>query len=394
MLIKKRDGRTEDVKLEKIVKRIQVQSKGLKNVEPLLVASKVVGGVYDGVTSKELDELAIKTAANLAATHYEYDTLAARLSVSVLHKETSGSFSQVVEQLYDRKDCYGRSRPAVSEDFIKIVRKHHAVFDSAIIHQRDFEFDYLALETLKKSYLQKDNNKIIERPQFLWMRVAIGIHGKDINSALDTYEKLSKKLFTHATPTLFNAGTVKPQLASCFLLHMHDDSIEGIFKTISDCAKISQMAGGIGVHVHNIRSAGSFIYGTGGYSNGLVPMLRVLNSVSLYVDQCFSGKSPVYTSKGWKPIEIVEEGDKVLSSNGDFNVVKERKNFDYSGDLVTIMVGSQKIDVTPEHIFLCVREADHLTDVEIKEKIKRSLLELEWVTANDILKTDVVLGIK
>lgn len=283
--IKKRDGREEEVDLDKINKRIKVQARGLKNVDPMLIVPKVIAGIHDSVTTKELDDLAIKTSANLITTHPEYDTLAMKLVVSSLHKETSGSFFEVMESLYNRKDNYGKARPAVSDDFIKVVRKNKSVLDSEIVHSRDYLFDYLGISTLFKSYLNKLNNKVVERPQYMWLRVAIGIHGKDIESAIDTYHKLSQKYFTHATPTLFNAGAFRPQLASCFLLHMHDDSVEGIYKTLSDCAKISQLAGGIGVHVHNIRSAGSPIYGTGGISNGLVPMLRVYNATAGYIDQ-------------------------------------------------------------------------------------------------------------
>jgi len=285
MQVIKRDGRKEDVRLEKIVKRIQVQSRGLKNVDVMSIASKVIAGLYESVTTSELDGLAIKTAASMATNHYEYDVLAGRLTISVLHKETKTSFSQVMEDLFTRKDSFGKDRPAVSEEFIKTVRKHKAVLDSSIVYTRDYEYDYLACETLKKSYLQRIGGKIVERPQHMLMRVAIGIHGKDINTAIDTYEKLSKKLFTHATPTLFNAGTAKPQLASCFLVHIAEDSINGIFKSLTDCAKISQLAGGLGIHHHIIRATGSPIYGTNGVSNGLVPMLRVYNAMAGYIDQ-------------------------------------------------------------------------------------------------------------
>jgi len=244
MQIVKRDGRLEEVKLEKITRRVKAQTKGLKNVDAMTIATKVIAGLYDGVSTRELDDLATKTAANLATTHPDYDTLAARLLVSVLHKETKGSFSEVMEDLYKRTDSFDRPRPAVGKDFIKVVRKHKKAIDAEIVYKRDYGFDYLGLQTLKRSYLQKIDGQIVERPQHMWMRVALGIHGKDIVSALDTYEKLSKKMFTHATPTLFNAGTAKPQLASCFLLHMDDDSIDGIYKTLTDCAKISQLAGG------------------------------------------------------------------------------------------------------------------------------------------------------
>jgi len=285
MQIVKRDGRLEEVKLEKITRRVKAQTKGLKNVDAMSIATKVIAGLYDGVSSRELDDLAIKTAANLATTHPDYDKLAARLSVSVLHKETKGSFSTVMEDLSKRTDTFDRPRPAVGEDFMRVVRKHKKAIDAEIVYKRDYEFDYLGLQTLKRSYLQKIDGQIVERPQHMWMRVAIGIHGKDIVAALDTYEKLSKKMFTHATPTLFNAGTAKPQLASCFLLHMDDDSIDGIYKTLTDCAKISQLAGGIGIHIHNIRAAGSPIYGTNGKSNGIVPMLRAYNATAGYIDQ-------------------------------------------------------------------------------------------------------------
>jgi len=270
MQIIKRDGHKEDIKLDKIAKRIKVQAKGLKNVDPMLIVPKVISGICEGISTRELDDLAIKTSASLITTHPEYDTLAARLVVSCLHKETSSSFFEVMEALHKRKDTFGRTRPAVSDDFIKIVKKNKSVLDSEIVYNRDYLFDYLGISTLLKSYLNRLDNVVIERPQQMWLRVALGIHGKDLESAIDTYHKLSQKYFTHATPTLFNAGSFKPQLASCFLLHMHDDSIEGIYKTLTDCAKISQVAGGIGVHVHNIRCAGSPIYGTGGVSNGLV----------------------------------------------------------------------------------------------------------------------------
>ena len=285
MLVIKRDGRKEEVKLDKIVRRVQAQCKGLKNIDVMAICPKVVSGLYDNVTTRELADLAIKTAANMATTHPEYDTLAARLTTSVLHKETKTKFSEVMEDLFNRIDSFGNARPGVSEEFINIVRKHDKALDAEIIHKRDYDIDYLGLQTLKRSYLQKLDGKIVERPQHLFMRVAIGIHGKDIPAAIDTYDKISRKLFTHATPTLFNAGTNKPQLASCFLLHMDDDSIEGIYKTLTDCAKISQLAGGIGLHIHNIRASGSPIYGTGGTSNGLVPMARVFDSTMNFIDQ-------------------------------------------------------------------------------------------------------------
>ena len=296
MKVVKRDGRLEEVRLEKITKRISGMTRNLNNVEAFLIAQRVIGGLYDGVTTSELDELAVKTAANLSTTHPDYDSLAARLCISMLHKETKADFAETMEDLYNREDKHGNHRPYVNENFIKVIRKHKQAINAEIIYRRDYDFDYLGIETLKKSYLAKLNGKIVERPQHMWMRVSLGIHGYDLEAAFDTYHKMSKKMMTHATPTLFNAGTVGENLISCFLLSIDSDSIVGenyesegkiggIYKTLADCAAISKMAGGIGIHVHKIRSAGVPIYGTGGMSNGLVPMLKAFDSTASYVDQ-------------------------------------------------------------------------------------------------------------
>lgn len=284
MHVVKRDGRREEVRLEKITRRVEALAGGLQ-VEPLLVAKKVIDGIFDGVTTRQLDELAEHTAANLVTTHPDYDFLAARLAASILHKETPATFSQAMIKLAGRRDSKGRSAPAVSEEILALVTEHGERIDRTIVDSRDLDFDYLGICTLKKSYLVRMDGKIIERPQYLWMRAALGIHGANLERAFETYHLMSSKRFTHATPTLFNSGTPKPQMSSCFLVHMHDDSIDGIYKTLSDCAKISQMAGGIGIHVHNIRAAGSPISGTGGTSNGLVPMLRNFDATASYVDQ-------------------------------------------------------------------------------------------------------------
>lgn len=285
MYILKRDGRKELVKLEKINKRITNISKDLKNIEAVEVAQKVIAGLYDGVTSRELDSLAIETASGLITKHPEYDVLAARLAISALHKETPSSFWECVQKLYHNVDIHGNKRPLVSDSFFNIVKKHHKVIDAQINHKNDFKYDYFGFCTMERSYLLKVDKKIVERPQYMLMRCAIGIHGDSLEEAFDTYEKLSEKKFTHATPTLFNAGTPKQQMSSCFLLHTKGDSIEGIYSTLMDIAKISQCAGGIGVHVHNIRAKGSPIFGTGGKSNGIIPMLKVFESTARYIDQ-------------------------------------------------------------------------------------------------------------
>ena len=288
MHVIKRDGRHESVKFDKITARIERLCYGLDPafVQPVEVAMKVVAGIYDGVNTVELDNLAAETAASLTTRHPDYATLAARIAISNLHKNTQKSFSATMKQLYHYVDPKTNENASlISKDTYDVVKKNAALLDSTIIYDRDFGYDYFGFKTLEKSYLLKVNGRIAERPQHMLMRVAIGIHGSDIESAIETYNLLSERWFTHATPTLFNAGTPKPQLSSCFLLTMQDDSINGIYDTLKQCALISQSAGGIGLSIHNIRATGSYIKGTNGTSNGIVPMLRVFNDTARYVDQ-------------------------------------------------------------------------------------------------------------
>ena len=284
MHVTKRDGSTEAVQLDKITRRIEVLAHGLE-VEPLRVAQQVIAGLYDKVSTRELDELAVRTSASLVTTHPDYDFLAARLMASILHKDTPPTFGACMEKLARRVDGAGKAKPAISDELLRVARQHGPRIERELVQERDYTFDYQGISTLAKSYLLRLGRRIVERPQYLWMRVALGIHLDDLERAFETYHLMSTKRFTHATPTLFNAGTPKAQMSSCFLLHMHDDSIDGIYKTLTDCAKISQMAGGIGLHVHNVRAAGSPIAGTGGTSNGLVPMLRNFDATASYVDQ-------------------------------------------------------------------------------------------------------------
>lgn len=288
MQVIKRDGRKENVSFDKITARIKKLCYGLNQeyVDSIEIAKKVIQGLFDGVTTVALDNLAAETAATMATIHPDYALLAARIAVSNLHKNTSKSFSRTMEALYKYVDPKtGESAGLISDEAIKVIRKYKSEIDSTIIYDRDYSFDYFGFKTLERSYLLKMDGKVVERPQHMLMRASIGIHGEDIESALETYNLMSEKWFIHATPTLFNAGTPKPQLSSCFLLSMTDDSITGIFETLARCAKISQSAGGIGLSIHNIRATGSYIKGTGGSSNGIVPMLRVFNDTARYVDQ-------------------------------------------------------------------------------------------------------------
>lgn len=275
MQVVKRNGKKEEVKLEKVTYRVKSLADGLA-VEPVAVAQKVVAGIYDGITTKEIDELLAETAAMMTSEHSDYSRVAARIAVSSLHKETDG-FYQTMKRLY--KEGY------LSDEFIESVKLNGKKIEKAIDYERDFTFDYFGYKTLERSYLLKLNGKIVERPQDLFMRVAVGICGNNVKEAIELYDMLSLGFYTHATPTLFNAGTKRPQMSSCFLVAMEDDSIEGIYNTLKECALISKNAGGIGMHIHNVRATGSHIKGTNGSSNGIVPMLQVFNSTMRYVDQ-------------------------------------------------------------------------------------------------------------
>ena len=287
MYVVKRDGRKEEVKFDKVTARIKKLCYKLNPiVDPTGVAMKVIEGIYEGVTTHALDNLAAEIAAGMTTKHPDYAKLAARLAVSNLHKSTKKSFSETAKDLYEYVDeKTGKNASLIAEDVYQIIQDNAIKLDSAIIYDRDFGYDYFGFKTLERSYLLKVHGKIVERPQHMLMRVSVGIHKDDIESAIETYNLMSERWFTHATPTLFNAGTPKPQMSSCFLLTMKDDSIDGIYDTLKQCAKISQSAGGIGLAIHNIRATGSYIKGTNGTSNGIIPMLKVYNDTARYVDQ-------------------------------------------------------------------------------------------------------------
>ncbi|MEL6557192.1 MAG: ribonucleoside-diphosphate reductase subunit alpha [Bacteroidota bacterium] len=288
MFVIKRDGRRESVKFDKITARIEKLCNGLNPdfIKPVEIAKKVIDGLYDGVSTMDLDNLAAETAASMTTKHPDFAKLAARIATSNLHKVTSQSFSNTMKRLYTYVDPKtGENASLLATDVYGIVKENAAKLDAAVDYNRDFNYDYFGFKTLERSYLMKVDGKIVERPQHMLMRVAIGIHKQDIDAAIETYNLMSEKWFTHATPTLFNSGTPKPQLSSCFLLTMQDDSIDGIYDTLKQCAKISQSAGGIGLSIHNVRGTGSYIKGTNGTSNGIVPMLRNFDMTARYVDQ-------------------------------------------------------------------------------------------------------------
>ncbi|GME76405.1 unnamed protein product [[Candida] boidinii] len=285
MYVLKRDNRKEPVRFDKITARVSRLCYGLdpKHVDAVAITQRVISGVYEGVTTIELDNLAAETAAYMTTVHPDYAILAARIAISNLHKQTKKQFSAVIDDLFNYiNPKNNKQAPMISKELYDLVNKHSEELNSAIVYDRDFSYNYFGFKTLERSYLLRVNGKVAERPQHLIMRVALGIHGEDIESAIETYNLMSERFFTHASPTLFNAGTPQPQMSSCFLVAMQDDSIEGIYDTLKQCALISKTAGGIGLHIHNIRSTGSYIAGTNGTSNGIIPMIRVFNNTARY----------------------------------------------------------------------------------------------------------------
>lgn len=288
MLVTKRDGTEEEVSYDKITNRLKKLMWGIdENTLNLLnITKKIINGIYNKIHTEELDILSAEICANLITEHPNYSILASRIEISNLHKKTKKKFSQVIEQLYNYENKHTKLKGTlVSKELYKVLSNNRKKINSSILYDRDYNYDYFGIKTLQRSYLMKIDGQIVERPQHMLMRVSLGIHGKDIDSAIQTYNLMSQKYFTHATPTLFNSGTPRPQLSSCFLLDMQEDSIEGIYETLKQTAKISKNAGGIGLAIHKIRSNGSFIKGTNGYSNGIIPMLRVFNNTARYVDQ-------------------------------------------------------------------------------------------------------------
>ncbi|TAF34245.1 MAG: ribonucleoside-diphosphate reductase subunit alpha [Cytophagales bacterium] len=288
MEVVKRDGRREAVNIKKITERVQRLCNGLDMnfISPEDITKRVTAGLYDGVKTVELDDLAAQTAASMTTKHPDFGILAARIAVTRLHKETSDSFSETITKLYHYiNPKTGKNAALISDQAFEVVQRYGPMLDKAIDYSRDLTYDYFGYKTLERSYLLRINGKIVERPQHMLMRVALGIHFNDIDALIESYHLMSEKWFTHATPTLFNAATPKPQMSSCFLLMMQEDSVEGIYDTLKQCAKISQSAGGIGVNIHNVRATGSYIRGTNGYSNGIVPMLKVFNDTARYIDQ-------------------------------------------------------------------------------------------------------------
>ena len=396
MLVKKRNGELETVAFDKILRRIRTigTEVGIK-INYTTLAMKVIDQLYNGISTTKIDELSAQQCASLASTHPDYNVLAGRITISNHHKNTSSSFIDVMTSLYDYKDTHDKSSPLVSDLLYEVVQKYKDEWDNILDYQRDYLIDYFGFKTLERAYLMQINKVTVERPQHMWLRVSIGIHGDNLEQIRKTYEYMSQKYFTHATPTLFNAGTPHPQLSSCFLLAMEKDSIEGIYNTLKDCALISKWAGGIGLHIHNIRASGSHIRGTNGSSNGIVPMLKVFNNTAKYVDQCVLPDTIIYTKQGPMHISKCVSGiTEIFNRTGKLETIENVLEHSWSGPILEITLFnylSNPLSITPEHPIYVLQNYADKGQVEIQHDLDSGLTRFDWIEAKDITVNDCVV---
>jgi ribonucleotide reductase alpha subunit len=393
MRVTKRDGELEDIAFDKIlnrVKKLGLEANIQINYSSLVM--KVIDQLYDKIPTTKIDELTAEQCAVMSTQHPDYAVLAGRVVVSNHQKNTEASLYKVMEQLYWYNDVHGKHSPLLSHDTWMVISANHDELEQMIDYNRDYLIDYFGFKTLERAYLFKVNDVVVERPQHMWMRVAVGIHGNNMDAVRETYDLMSQKYFTHATPTLFNAGTPRPQLSSCYLIAMEDDSIDGIYNTLKDCAKISKWAGGIGLHIHNIRAKGSHIRGTNGKSNGIVPMLRVFNNTAKYVDQCVHPETIIYTTNGPTQIQNCSVGEtKIYNLNGMTETIQNVLEHSYSGEFLEIesMHSIFPLRITPEHpIYVLKNQPKGLNYSLIKNRIQKNICKFEWVDAKDVNNTD------
>jgi ribonucleoside-diphosphate reductase alpha chain len=396
MFVVKRDGESEIVSFDKILRRIKRigQEAGIQ-INYTQLAMKVIDQLYDKISTAKIDELTAEQCASMSSIHYDYGTLASHITVSNHHKNTESNILTVMRKLYNYMDKHGNHSPLITRELLETIDEHYTAISERIDFKRDYVFDYFGFKTLEKTYLMRINGKVVERPQHMWMRVSLGIHGKDLESALKTYDLMSQKFFTHATPTLFNAGTPRPQLSSCFLLSMENDSIDGIYNTLKDCALISKWAGGIGLHIHNVRATNSHIRGTNGTSNGIVPMLRVFNNTAKYVDQCVDPETIVYSKRGPVKIKNIVVGDEVITDDGNFYPIRKVLDYpNYRGDLHTIEVKHSlyQLLVTDMHPLYVIKNETYIQTKfkRILSALDRKLVAPDFVEAKDVRENDFV----
>jgi ribonucleotide reductase alpha subunit len=383
MYVVKRDGTKEEVDFGKCQKRIEKLAHDLKpelRVNSTGIGQQIIIQISDGIKTSELDELAASICANKETVHPDYGRLATRIIISNHHKNTSPSFSEVIQTLWNHTDEHGKPAPLIARYFYDLVMKNKEKINTVIDYNKDYNYSYFGFKTLERAYLMRVRGKIVERPQHMLMRVSLAIHRDDIREAVKCYKLMADGYMTHATPTLFNMGTPREQASSCFLVNIADDSIAGIYKTLGDCAQISKYAGGLGVSIHKIRAKDSFIYGTNGKSNGIVPMLRNFNETARYVDQCFTPETLIYTLAGIKPIAEVSISDEVLCSDGSYQPVRLPVRHEYNGKLLELTIGgdSQNVRLTPEHQIMALKRHDleDIVDLDNFASIMKRRLDL------------------
>ena len=397
MYVTKRNGNREIVSFDKILNRIKKLGKEAADIKInyTTLVMKVIDQLYDGISTAKIDELSAEQCASMSSIHPDYNILAGRITVSNHHKNTTDSFVNSMTQLYSYQDKHDKQSPLVSDELYAVVVEYPLELEAMIDYERDYLIEYFGFKTLERAYLMKVNKVTVERPQHMWLRVAIGIHGKDLVRVKETYDLMSQKYFTHATPTLFNAGTPHPQLSSCFLLAMENDSIEGIYNTLKDCALISKWAGGIGLHIHNIRASGSHIRGTNGSSNGIVPMLKVFNNTAKYVDQCVNPETIIYTTQGPKQIQHCIAGEtEIYNLNGDVEIIQNVLEHSYDGKILEIetMHSIHPLQITPEHpIYVLRGQQKGLNYKVIKNRLEKKICDFEWSEAKDLNTNDMIV---
>ena len=406
MRVIKRNGQLEDLAFDKILNRIRNLGQEAQiyiNYQSLIM--KVIDQLYDKIPTSKIDELAAEQCAVMSTIHLDYAVLAGRIIISNHQKNTDPIFSNVMKNLYRFKNIHGINKPLVSESLFGFTETHKEVINKMIDHDRDYLIDYFGFKTLERAYLFRINNKIVERPQHMWMRVAIGIHGNLYNINVDeclrlikeTYDLMSLKYFTHATPTLFNAGTPRPQLSSCYLISMENDSLDGIYNTLHDCAIISKYAGGIGLHIHDIRAKGTHIHGTNGTSNGLIPMLRVFNNTARYVDQCVHPETLIYTDKGPIQIQHCSIGEtKIFNLKGECEVIENVLEHPYEGEIYNIETIHcvDNLKITPEHpIFVLRNHGKEFNYNTIENNLNKNIISFEWIESKELNTDDMLVYI-
>ena len=392
----KRNGVAETVSFDKILKRIKIlgDDAGGLSINYTTLCRKIIDQLYNKIPTREIDELTAQQCASLSTKNDDYGVLASRVLISNHQKNTNDNFSVIISKLYDYVDMHGKHHPLISKELSDIVLNNGEMIQSWFDFDRDFLLDYFGFKTLERAYLMKINGVIVERPQHMWMRVAIGIHGEDFEAAKMTYDLMSQKYFTHATPTLFNAGTPRPQMSSCYLLAMENDSINGIYNTLHDCASISKWAGGIGLHIHNVRAEGSHIRGTNGTSNGIVPMLQVFNYTARYVDQCLHPDTIIYSKKGPVPIKKIVIGDKIIADDGNMYKICKVLHSKYNGDLykVNIKHTLTELLLTDWHPLLTIKNDTYYQRgfKQIINKLNNNLIKPEFIEVKKINKNNFI----